>query len=207
MPVADGSQFLHEFRRRGQVAAFPLKSFDNDGGTLLGWNLGAENPLFNVLCAGACVLAGVGAFGTAVQVRIWNVYDARNERRKTATLLGLGTCERERTHGASMERAVKGDNPLALGVIARKFERSLNGLCAGVAVIHFVWPLHGSDLRETLSKRDHVLVIEIRAGHVDKFASLLLDGGERLPDGSGRWRSRRCRPKNRGTRFHQRLRR
>src|SRR5215467_4407417 len=74
-----------------------------------------------------------------------------------------------------MEGAIKGDDALALGVVAGQLHGGLNGLCAGVAVISADRPGHGRDFAQALRQRDHALVIKIGAGHVDQLGGLLLD--------------------------------
>ena len=88
---------------------------------------------------------------------------------------GFEAGQRERAHGASVEGAEEGDHVLALGVIAGQLERGFNRFGAGVAVVNPVRPGHGSDFRHPLRQRDHALVVEIRARHVDQFARLLLN--------------------------------
>ena len=105
---------------------------------------------------------------------------ARNQRRKPAPLLRLRRGQRQRAHGASVKRAEERDDVLTLGVIARQLQRALNRLRAGVAVVNLVRPRHGRNLRQPRRQIHHVLVIKIRARHVDQFARLLLNGGDHI---------------------------
>src|SRR6266516_2459467 len=69
---------------------------------------------------------------------------------------------------------------LAFGVIACEFERTLNRLCSGVAVVHAMRTRHGRNFRKPFSQCDQALVIKICARHMNEFAGLLLDGGDYL---------------------------
>ena len=93
---------------------------------------------------------------------------------------GFEAGQRERAHGASVERAEEGNHVLPLGVIAGQLERGFHRFRAGVAVVNPVRSGHGRDLRQPLGQRDHALVIKIRARHVDQFARLLLNGGHHI---------------------------
>src|SRR6266568_1673510 len=148
MLVANAAEFLQEGRGRGEISDFTLESFYYDGGTLLGRDFGAEDPILDVARGVASVLLGLGSGGTAVEIGIGDVDHSRDERREASTLLGLGTGERKCAHGASVEGSVEGDDVLPLGVIAGEFERGLDGFGTGVSVVDAVRAGHGSDLRE-----------------------------------------------------------
>ena len=75
-----------------------------------------------------------------------------------------------------MEGAEEGDHVLPAGVVAGQLQRALDGFGAGVAVVEAMRPRHGCDGGEPLRQRDHALVVEVGAGHVDQLAGLLLDG-------------------------------
>ena len=79
-----------------------------------------------------------------------------------------------------MKRPEERDDVLPLGVIARQLQRALNRFRARVAVINLVRAGHGRNLRQPLRQLHHVLVIEIRARHVDQLARLLLNGGDHM---------------------------
>ncbi len=128
--------------------------------------------------AKASASAGLPPDTSAIGVGIAHVRHAGNQWREAAALLRLRRCQRQRAHSASMERAVERNDVLPLGVIARQLQRSFNGFSSGVAVVNLVRPFHGRDLRKTLAQGDHALVIEVGAGHVNQFGSLLLDGGD-----------------------------
>ena len=106
--------------------------------------------------------------------------DARNQWSKTPLLLRLGSGERERAHGTAMEGAEKRYHVLPLGVIASQFKRALNRFRTRVAVVDFVGAGHGGNLRQTLRQGDHVLVIKIRARHVNQLGSLFLNGRDHM---------------------------
>ena len=93
---------------------------------------------------------------------------------------GFEAGQRERAHGASVEGAEECDHVLPLGVIAGQLERGFHRFGAGVAVVNLVRSRHGSDFRQPLRQRDHALVVEIRARHVDQFARLLLNRGHHI---------------------------
>ena len=46
----------------------------------------------------------------------------------------------------------------------------------------------GAILREARGELGELRVVEVGAGHVQQLGGLLLDGGDDLRDGSGRWR-------------------
>ncbi len=100
---------------------------------------------------------------------------ARNEWREAALLLGLRAGQRERAHGAAVEGAEEADDVLAAGVVAGELHGALDGLGAGVAVVELVRAGHGGDGAEALGELDHVLVVEVGAGHVDQFGGLILN--------------------------------
>ena len=74
-----------------------------------------------------------------------------------------------------MERAVKGDDALALGVVASQLHRGFHGLSTGVAVVSANRAGHGRYFAQALRQRDHAFVIKIGAGHVDQLGGLLLN--------------------------------
>ena len=164
------------------VSAFALNRLDKDGRDFFRSEDGLEELVFNVAGAAEGELLSIlrPTRATAIDIGIADVRHARHERRETALLLRLGGGQRERAHGASVEGAQKGDHLLALGVIARQFQRALDRLRAGVAVVDLVRPGHGSDLRQPLGERHHALVVKVGARHVDQFARLLLNGGDDL---------------------------
>ena len=73
-----------------------------------------------------------------------------------------------------MEGSEKGDDVLPFGVVARELERGFNRLGAGVPVINLVRAGHGRNLGEAFGERNHALVVEVGARHVDQFARLPL---------------------------------
>src|SRR5436190_8224013 len=79
-----------------------------------------------------------------------------------------------------MESAEKRDHVLPSGVIASQFKRAFNGFRAGVSVVNLVRAGHGSNLREALRQGDHILVIKIRARHVNQFSGLFLNGRDHM---------------------------
>ncbi len=178
--VADAAQLFHEDGGRDDVSAFALNWFNKNGGDFFGGENRFEQFVFDEAGAAERKFLGIlrTAFTTAIDIGVANVGDSGHERRETALLLRLGAGERERTHGASVERAEKGDDLLSLGVIAREFQGAFDGFGSGVSVINFVWALHGRDRRQALGEGHERLVIKIGTRHVDQFAGLLLNGGD-----------------------------
>ncbi len=147
--------------------------------TSSGGSSGLEELFFDEACAASAnASASCGPPGAAIHVGITHVRHAWHQRSKTSLLLRLRGGQRKRAHGAAMERAEERDHVLPFGVIARKFQRGLDRLRARIAVINPMRSRHGSNLRQALRQLHHVLVIKIRARHVDQFARLLLDGGD-----------------------------
>ena len=91
---------------------------------------------------------------------------------------GLEAGERKRTHGAAVEGAEERDDVLAAGVVSGELQGALDRLrrrsCRSRSGAGPAWARR----REALGQRDHVLVVEVGAGHVDQLAGLLLDGGD-----------------------------
>jgi hypothetical protein len=79
-----------------------------------------------------------------------------------------------------VEGAKEGDDVLAAGVIASQLQRALNRFRSGVAVVEAMRPRHGCYSGEPFRQRDHSLVVEVGAGHVDQLACLLLNGLDHL---------------------------
>ena len=102
--------------------------------------------------------------------------DPRHQGCEAPLLLRLRGGEREGSHGAAVEGAEEGDDVLAAGVVASQLQRALDGFCAGVAVVEAMRPRHGCDGGQPFRQRDHALVVEVGAGHVDQLGRLLLDG-------------------------------
>src|SRR5580704_1459861 len=106
--ITDASQFLHEDCRCDYVSAFALHRLDEDCGHFLGGKRGLEELVFDE--AGAAQRESFGilrpTFASTVYVGITNVSYARNQWAKAPLLLRLGSRQRKRSHGASMERAV-----------------------------------------------------------------------------------------------------
>src|SRR5438477_126039 len=119
-------------------------------------------------------------FAEAIGVRVRNMCHSGNERGEAATLLRLRRCERERSHGASVEGAIEGDEPLALGVIASQLERALHGLGSRVPKIELMRTGHGRDPAEAFGELRHGFVVEVSAGHVDQLTSLALNGAHHV---------------------------
>ena len=180
--VADAAQFLHEDGRRDHVAALALDRLDENRRHFFRRQRRLEQLVFDEARAAERERFGIlrAAFAAAIDIGIANVGHARNAGAEATLLLRLGGGQRERAHGASVERSEECDHVLPLGVIARQLQRDFNRLRAGVAVVDLVRPRHGSDLRQPLGQRDHALVVKIRARHVDQFGRLLLNGGDHV---------------------------
>ena len=79
-----------------------------------------------------------------------------------------------------MERTEERDDVLPLGVIASQLQRRFDCFGTRVAEIDLVRARHGRDLREPFGQRDHALVVEVSARHVDQFRSLPLNGSDHV---------------------------
>src|SRR5688572_30666643 len=75
-----------------------------------------------------------------------------------------------------MKAAEEGNELIATGVIAGHLDGGFDGLGAGVSEIHAARIVTGSEAGEAFREVDHVLVIEVRAGHVNQLRGLALDG-------------------------------
>ena len=102
-----------------------------------------------------------------------------NAAQQRAEVLALGVLrrgQRKRTHGAAMEAAVERDQLVALGGVTSQLDGALNGFRARVAEEHLpvVRRRHGG--YQPFGELRHVVMIKIRAGDVDQFRGLLLNG-------------------------------
>ena len=174
--LADGSQFVEELGRRHDVAAFALDGLDEDGGDLFGREDRLEELVFEDLDAFDVAGVRLLAVSAAVAVGVGDVGDAAGQRSEALFLDGLGAGERERAHGAAVEAAEEGDELVAAGVIAGQLEGGLDGLGAGVAEVDAFGLAAGGEGGELLGEVDHVLVIEVGAGHVDEAFGLPANG-------------------------------
>src|SRR6185437_14676216 len=139
VPVADFAEFLQKDSGRNNVAALALNRLNENGGNFFRRNRSLEDFFFNEARAAQSVCFVIHAAGiSAISVGIRNVGDAGNQRRKAATLLRLGSCERKRAHGAPVEGSEEGDDVLATGMVAGDLQRALNGLGSRVAVVEAV---------------------------------------------------------------------
>src|SRR5262249_54809854 len=118
---------------------------------------------------------GADAVGAAIGVRERHVEDAGEQRAETLALNRAAGRERESAHGASMERAVKGDELIALGVILHELDGGFDRFSAGIAEVDALRSFAGGDSSEFFGEFDEVWVVEIRAGHVNQFGGLLLN--------------------------------
>jgi hypothetical protein len=75
-----------------------------------------------------------------------------------------------------MERAEERNELLPSRVIARELHRGFHGLGSRVAEVHASLGAAGSQCCELLGELHHVLVIKIRAGHVEQLSRLLTNG-------------------------------
>lgn len=82
---------------------------------------------------------------------------------------------RKRTHGSAVKRTVKRDELIAARGVPRQLQRRLHRFGAEVPEQHFaIRPA------ELFGHFHHVLVVEIRAGHVDRLSGPPLNGGHHL---------------------------
>ena len=180
--VADAAQLLHEDRGRYHVAALALHRLDKDCRHFFRRQSRLEQLVLDEARTAERERLGIlrSAFAAAIDVGIAHVSYARHARAEAPLLLRLGGGQRERAHGASVERAEKCDDVLPLGVIAGQFQRGFHRLRPRIAVVNLVRTRHGRDLRQPLGQRNHALVVKIRSRHVDQFARLLLNGGDHV---------------------------
>ena len=104
--------------------------------------------------------------------------DAGEQRAESFALRGLRGGQRKSAHGAAVEAPVEGDELVALGGVARQLDGAFDGFGAGIAEVNFLGFGAGRDGGQFFREARHVLVIEIRAGHVDQFGGLLLNRGD-----------------------------
>src|SRR5438270_13187747 len=85
--VANAPQLLHELRRRGNVSAFTLLRFDDDGRNFFRWQRGLEQPVFDIARAIDGVLLRIGSRWSAINIREGNVAHSGDQRREAPALL------------------------------------------------------------------------------------------------------------------------
>ncbi len=100
---------------------------------------------------------------------------AGKQRAEIFALHGAAGSKRKRAHGAAVEAAVERDQFVALGVVTRELNGGFGTFGAGVAEVNALGFLARRDRRETLREFDEVRIVEVRAGHVNQFAGLLLN--------------------------------
>jgi len=105
-----------------------------------------------------------------------------------------------------VETAVKRNQLVAPCGIARQLNRAFHRLCAAIAEEYLVVVRlrHGGD--EALRQLRHVTMIEIRAGNVDEFRRLLLNGLHHMRVAMARRADRDARGKIQGRCCHRDLR-
>ena len=112
---------------------------------------------------------------------------------KPRALHRLPRRQRERAHGAPVEAAEERDELVAPGGIARQLDGALRPPPRpNCRTRRAARTSPGRDLGQLLGQRDQLLVIEIRARHVDQPRGLLLDRLHHLADGNGPWPPPRC---------------
>ena len=116
------------------------------------------------------------AVRAAIGIRIRNVKHAGQQRAKSLALHGLRRGKRKRSQRASVEASVEGDDFVAPRVVPRQLDGRLDRFGAGISEINFLRFLAGSDGRKPLGKLHHVRQIKIRAGNVNQFGGLFLNG-------------------------------
>src|SRR5206468_4187835 len=86
---------------------------------------------------------------------------------KRLALHGFARCKRKRPHRPPVKCAQKRDELVATRRIVRHLDGRLNGFRAGIAEVDAPLAAPWRKRRQLLGKGDHVLVVEVRAGHVD----------------------------------------
>ena len=76
-----------------------------------------------------------------------------------------------------MERAMKGDEFVALGVKLSELDRRFDRLRTRIPEINALGSLARSDGRQLLRQRNQARIVKIRARHVNQFSGLLLNRG------------------------------
>src|ERR1017187_4152615 len=74
-----------------------------------------------------------------------------------------------------MKAAEEANNMLASGVVARELHCTFNRFRARVAVVDAVRAGHRSNCGEPCGKCRHLLIVKIRAGHVNELGTLVLN--------------------------------
>src|ERR1700690_1893288 len=92
--------------------------------------------------------------------------NTRDERAKTLPLDRLARGQRKSTHRPAMERAIKRDEFLALGMVPRELHRRFNSLRPGIAKNNLLPVVAGRNGDEFLRQLDHSGVIKVRARHM-----------------------------------------
>ena len=175
--VAQPAQIVEEPGRRNHIPAFTLNRLHHDGGHFLRRHRRLEQLPFQQVGADAIADAvrRAVALRAAIRIGIRHVDDARHERTEPAPLHRLAGRKRKRPHGPSVERAEKGNKPMALGVVARNLHRRFHGFGAGIAKGDLLGELSRRDLGHLFRQLRQQRVIEIRPRHVDQGFGLLLD--------------------------------
>ena len=79
---------------------------------------------------------GTNSVGAAIGVWKRHVKDAGEKRAESLALDGAAGGQGKRAHGAAVERAVKGDQLVALGVKFRQLDGCFDGFGAGISEIN-----------------------------------------------------------------------
>src|SRR5439155_11295781 len=111
-----------ERRRRGEVTSLALDRLDHDRRHIIGPNQSAEDALAQDLQLGTAVAAA--PLLPAADAREWCVVDHRQQGTESGALLDLAVRQRERAHGASMERTFERDQARPMRVVARQLDGS-----------------------------------------------------------------------------------
>jgi len=111
----------------------------------------------------------------AIAVWVWNVGDARHQRRESLELDRLGCGQRERAHRPPVERAHKSQHPRTSRAIPGQLEGCFDAFCARIREKNPGGPLDGHQAIQFFCQLDLQGVVEIGARHMDKPGRLLLD--------------------------------
>ena len=102
--------------------------------------------------------------------------DASKQRSEILPLCIFRSGQRKRTKRSPVKAAIKRNQLVALGRVARQLDGAFDGFRAGISEEYFFGFFSGQRAHQTLRELRHVVVIKVRAGNVNQFRCLFLDG-------------------------------